>query len=142
MRLADRRPDWDRGLTGASRAIVAENLWRAQRDGVRAELIDLASGTAAPLAACLDAVLALLAEDADTLGCGGELAATCAIVAGGTSADRQLAISARRGAGGRAKARRWAPSWTGSPRRRPGPGESEDDGVTEAARTQVRQRCG
>ena len=40
VRLADRRPDLHRGLTGASRAIAAENLWRAQRDGTRAALID------------------------------------------------------------------------------------------------------
>jgi glutamate---cysteine ligase / carboxylate-amine ligase len=31
--LADRRPELHRELTGASRAIAVENLWRAQRDG-------------------------------------------------------------------------------------------------------------
>ena len=94
VRLADRRPEWNRGLTGASRALVAENLWRAQRDGVRAELIDPASGAVAPFAACLDATLALVAEDADALGCAGQLGAARGIVAGGTSADRQLAAFA------------------------------------------------
>lgn len=94
VRLADRRPEWHRGLTGASRAIAAENLWRAQRDGVRAELIDAASGTVVPFAACLDTMLALVAEDADALGCAGEVVAARAIVAGGTSADRQLAAFA------------------------------------------------
>ena len=38
VRLVHRRPDMHADLTGASRAIVAENLWRAQADGVRAEL--------------------------------------------------------------------------------------------------------
>ncbi len=94
VRLADRRPEWNRGLTGASRALVAENLWRAQRDGVRAELIDPATGTVAPFAACLDAALALVAEDADALGCAAPLEATRGIVAEGTSADRQLAAFA------------------------------------------------
>ena len=65
VRMADRRPEWNRHLTGASRAIAAENLWRAQRDGVRAELIDAEAGGTVPFAACLDAVLALVAEDAD-----------------------------------------------------------------------------
>lgn len=91
VRLADRRPEWNRGLTGASRALVAENLWRAQRDGVRAELIDVATGDAQPFAACLDAALASVAEDADALGCAAEAAAAREIVGGGTSADRQAA---------------------------------------------------
>lgn len=91
VRLADRRPEWNRGLTGASRALVTENLWRAQRDGVRAELIDVATGQAQPFAACLDAALAAVAEDADALGCAREAAAAREIIEGGTSADRQVA---------------------------------------------------
>ena len=61
---------------------------------MHAELIDSESGDAVPFAACLDAALALVAEDADALGCAGEMAAARAIVAGGTSADRQLAAFA------------------------------------------------
>jgi carboxylate-amine ligase len=95
VRLADRRPELNRGLTGASRALAAENLWRAQRDGVRASLIDEASGEAVPFAAHLSGVLALVAEDADALGCKAELSAARAIVAGGTSADRQTAVFAK-----------------------------------------------
>ena len=92
VRFADRRPEWNHGLTGASRAIVAENLWRAQRDGVHAELIDAMSGAVVPFPDGLDALLALVAEDAEALGCAGELAQVRAIVAEGTSADRQLAV--------------------------------------------------
>ncbi len=100
VRLADRQPEWNQGLTGASRALVAENLWRAQRDGVRAELIDVLTGDARPFAACLDAALASVAEDADALGCAGEAVAARDIVAGGTSADRQAAaFDAARGRG-------------------------------------------
>jgi len=94
VRMADRRPDWNRHLTGASRAIAAENLWRAQRDGVHAELIDAEAGGAVPFAACLDAVLGLVAEDADSLGCVGEVAAAREIAGGGTGADWQLATFA------------------------------------------------
>ena len=92
VRAADRRPDLNRGLTGGARALTAENLWRAQRDGVRTELIDETSGAAMPFAARLEAALALVGEDADALGCRREVEATRAIVAEGTSADRQLAI--------------------------------------------------
>ncbi len=100
VRLADRRPEWNRGLTGASRALVGENLWRAQRDGVRAELIDVFTGDAQPFAACLDAVLASVAEDADALGCAGTAMAARDIAKGGTSADRQTAaFEAARGRG-------------------------------------------
>ncbi|TDH60593.1 carboxylate-amine ligase [Dankookia rubra] len=93
--LVDRRPELNRGLTGASRAIAAENLWRAQRDGVRASLIDEVSGNVVPFAAHLDGVLALVAEVADTLGCAAELAAASTIVAEGTSADRQTTVFAK-----------------------------------------------
>jgi carboxylate-amine ligase len=92
VRLADRRPDLNRGLTGASRGIVAENLWRAQRDGARAALVDEVSGEAVPVAVRLEAVLALVAEDADALGCAGEVEAVRAIPVEGTSADGQLAV--------------------------------------------------
>ncbi len=94
VRLADRKPELHRGLTGASRAIAAENLWRAQRDGVHADLIAEESGTAVPFASCLDATLARVAEDADALGCQRELQRACAIVAAGTSADCQRATFA------------------------------------------------
>lgn len=94
VRLADRRPELHRKLTGASRAITAENLWRAQRDGVRASLIDVASGVAAPFASYLETVLALVAEDADALDCMREVEAARAIAVAGTSSDRQLAVLA------------------------------------------------
>jgi len=94
VRLAGRRPDLNRGVTGASRAIAAENMWRAQRDGVRAEVIEEGPGVAGPFAAYLDATLDLVAEDAHALGCEREVAGVRGILAGGTSADRQLAIFA------------------------------------------------
>ncbi len=95
VRLVDRRPELNRGLTGASRAIAAENMWRAQRDGVRAKLIDEQRGDAVPFGDCLDAALALAAEDAEALGCQSELDRARAIVTSGTSADGQLAAFAK-----------------------------------------------
>lgn len=90
VRLADRRPDLNRGVIGISRAIAAENLWRAQRDGVRAAIIDEKSGIAVPFASHLDATLALVAEDAEALGCRPEVVRVRSILAEGTSADSQL----------------------------------------------------
>ncbi len=94
VRLVDRRPELNRGLTGASRAIAAENMWRAQRNGVHAKLIDEERGDAVPLGSCLDTALDLVAEDTDALGCGRELDRARAIATAGTSSDHQLATFA------------------------------------------------
>jgi glutamate---cysteine ligase / carboxylate-amine ligase len=82
------------GLTAASRGFVVENLWRAERDGVRASLIDEAQARARPVPDCVDDLLGLIAEDADALGCGDACDHARRIAAGGTSADRQLAVFA------------------------------------------------
>lgn len=100
VRLCVRRPDLNAGLDGVSRALALENLWRAQREGVRAALIDEARGGAVSFGEALDAVLALIAEDAEALGCTAEVARARAIVTEGTSADRQIAAyDAARAAG-------------------------------------------
>lgn len=93
VRLADRQKGLNRGVTATSRAIAGENLWRAQRDGVRAVFVDEASGGMVPVAEHLEQVLGLVAEDAGALGCMAEVAAARGILAG-TSADRQLALYA------------------------------------------------
>jgi carboxylate-amine ligase len=94
VRYADRQPKWNRDLSGAEQGLAAENIWRAQRDGARAELIDAASGSASPLTEHLDAMLQMVAEDAEILGCSKELQMTRAISRSGTSSDRQIAIFA------------------------------------------------
>ena len=94
VRLAVRRPEVNRGLTGASRAIVSENLWRAQRDGVKASFIDEQRAEAIPLSAHLDAVLDSIEEDGEALGCKPEIEYARQIAAIGTSADRQRAVFA------------------------------------------------
>lgn len=93
VRLLDRSPALNAGQTGATRAVAAENLWRAQRDGIRAEFLDIEGGTV-PFAAGLEAVLLQVAADAAALGCEAELAWLRTLTAEGTSSDRQLAVFA------------------------------------------------
>ncbi len=85
-------PTLNSGLTGLSRAIASENLWRAQRDGVRASFIDETSRTSVSCCDYLTLLLDQLAPDAAELGCEAELERTQEIVAHGTSADHQLTI--------------------------------------------------
>lgn len=93
VRHLDRDPDHNAGLTSVSRAIASENMWRAQRHGVRADVI-LEDGRAVPFADHLDSILERIEPDADALGCAAEVAHARMIVAQGTSADRQHAIFA------------------------------------------------
>lgn len=80
-------------LTSAERALAKENKWRAQRFGMAAELVDplgeLASVSAANAARRL---VELLRPHAQALGSANELAGVERIIAGGTSADRQMKI--------------------------------------------------
>jgi len=80
------------GQTGASRAINDENSWRAQRYGIHGSFVDEATRSAKPVRQMLDETLALVAEDADALGCRSELDLCRWIIARGTSADRQLSL--------------------------------------------------
>ncbi|MFB0489704.1 carboxylate-amine ligase [Methylobacterium sp. OAE515] len=82
------------GLTAASRGFVMENLWRAERDGIQATLIDEARAEAIPLVTCVDDVLGLIGEDADALHCAEACRHARTIAAEGTSADRQMAVFA------------------------------------------------
>lgn len=92
VRYLLRHPAVNTGLTGASRALAIENLWRAQRYGIHGGLISEASQAMRPYAELLEEALADLEEDIVALGCEQEIATCRAIAAGGTSADFQLAI--------------------------------------------------
>ena len=94
VRHIDRNQKLNRHLTGASRAIAAENLWRAQRRGVGASFID-ESGDVVPFTKYLETILGDVAEDADALACTPEVERTRAIASEGTSADFQLATFAK-----------------------------------------------
>ena len=90
VRRVERDPALNASLTGASRGFVMENLWRAQRDGTKVALIDEAQERAIPLPEAVEAALALVAEDAEALGCAETCARARTIAAQGSSADRQL----------------------------------------------------
>lgn len=92
VRHLQRHPGLNAGMTAASRAIVSENLWRAQRYGVHGGLICEESRRMRPVIEWLDEVLAEIETDAIALGCLGELEECRRIVHEGTSADMQLAI--------------------------------------------------
>lgn len=82
------------------RILLAENRWRAQRWGAAAELADLGAGRLKPMALLVEELIELVRADAEALGTTGEVAHCRAIVAEGTSADRQLAIYRERLAAG------------------------------------------
>lgn len=100
VRRLDRDSRVNRSLTNASRAIASENMWRAQRDGVRASFID-ESGETSTFDEYLERILADVAEDAEALGCSTETARARVIVSEGASADRQRSIFANAQASGR-----------------------------------------
>ncbi|MFZ3351301.1 MAG: carboxylate-amine ligase [Xanthobacteraceae bacterium] len=83
-------PEHNAGIDVVDRSIAVENKWRAQRYGAQGSFVTRTG--ARPVAERLDRLLELLAADADTLGCSGELERCRTIVAEGTSADAQLRI--------------------------------------------------
>lgn len=87
-RLRTRNQCWRR----YRRILIEENKWRAQRWGVEAELADFAAGCLKTMGDLVEELIALLREDAAELGCLAELERAREIVAGGTSADHQLAV--------------------------------------------------
>jgi carboxylate-amine ligase len=111
-----RRPRLNAGLTAASRAITAENIWRAQRYGVHGGLICAQSRSMRSVPSLIDELLDQLADDAAALGCQADLAACRAIVAEGTSADIQLAVfeEARGRAGGQSAGLNAVVDWIAS----------------------------
>jgi glutamate---cysteine ligase / carboxylate-amine ligase len=73
-------------------ALVAENRWLAQRHGASGELIDFGRRETVPFSDLMEELIALVAEEADLLGCRAEVERVRMIAAEGTSADRQLAV--------------------------------------------------
>ncbi len=72
--------------------LINENIWRAQRYGIDGELVDFGRGELVPFADLVDELIEMVAEDAAELEVVDEVAHAREIVAGGTSAHRQLAI--------------------------------------------------
>jgi carboxylate-amine ligase len=75
-----------------ARMLVDENRWRAQRYGIDGGLIDFGQGRVVAYSELIEELFALVAEDAEALGCAAELAHVRTIVDRGTSAHRQLAV--------------------------------------------------
>ena len=82
--------------------LIEENRWRAQRYGINGSLFDFGKGELVACRTLLEELIALIAEDADALGCNAEIAQIRNIVANGTSADRQIATFSQARAGGAA----------------------------------------
>jgi len=70
--------------------LIRENRWRAMRYSFDEGLIDLAKGSVVPFEELLNEMLALVAEDAEALGCTDEINNLMHILQRGTSAHRQL----------------------------------------------------
>ena len=84
--------------------LIAENRWRAMRYSFDEQLLDLARGELLPFAHLAEELIALVAEDAEVLGCKGEIEHIRTILARGTSAHRQLqTFQEARGAGATAR---------------------------------------
>lgn len=75
-----------------SRMLISENLWRAQRYGIREGLIDFGRGTIVPYADLYEELLDLVAEDSEKFDCVAELEHGRTVLDRGTSADQQVAI--------------------------------------------------
>ena len=93
VRLRDRNLRWRE----YDRFLISENRWRAQRYGVTEGLIDFGERRIRPFAELLDELIALLAEDAEALGCLDEICTLRDVVAKGTSSTRQRAVFAKDG---------------------------------------------
>jgi len=74
------------------RFLIEENRWRAQRYGTRKGLIDFGKREVLPMDVLAEDIIALVAEDADALGCRAEVEAVRSMIARGTSAERQRAV--------------------------------------------------
>ncbi len=92
VRRLDLDPSLNAGMTAASRALTAENVWRAQRYGIHAGFVDEASACMRSVADVLESTISLVEQDARDLGCLEELWSLRDIMVRGTSADAQLAV--------------------------------------------------
>ena len=92
VRALVRQPELGRDRGALTRRVVDENRWRAKRWGMEASVIDERGGAGFSFVRWLDELRALVAEDAQALGCADALRHLGTIVARGTSAHEQLAI--------------------------------------------------
>ena len=84
------RPELSNRVTSVDRAIAVENKWRAQRHGTNC--VFATKDGPIEITEMLSALLERTSEDADRLGCEGELEHCKTILTRGNSADTQLRI--------------------------------------------------
>lgn len=92
VRHLEHHPQRHAGLDAGVQAIIAENLWRAQRHGYGAGLIDLGSGKLVSVPEMLRNTQDALAEDIAALQAQSAFDHVWTILDQGTSAHHQLAI--------------------------------------------------
>lgn len=91
VRAHVRVPDLGARRSSATRRVIEENVWRAQRHGLAARFIVEAGGPGVSVAQALDDALDKVAADARELGSAATLESLRGIPLRGTSADGQLA---------------------------------------------------
>lgn len=90
VRHLERRPALHADLNAGDQAIIAENLWRAQRYGFDAGLIDLGSRRLVPVREMVENTLEALDDDIRSLDCAPQVERVWQILEDGTSAHGQL----------------------------------------------------
>lgn len=80
---------------GYANFLISENIWRAQRYGVKGALIDFGKSALVPFPDLVDEMIALVTPDAEALGCLEEVQHARTICRRGASADRQVAVYER-----------------------------------------------
>jgi carboxylate-amine ligase len=86
--LRERNQSWRR----YRHHLLAENKWRAVRYGIEGRLIDFGRHKAVPISELIEELLEWVDDVVDELGSRREVEYARTILAGGTSADRQLAV--------------------------------------------------
>lgn len=92
LRALVRDPTLGAQRSAATRRLIEENRWRAARDGIAARFIDEDSGAQVPLPEILSDLERRCEDDIRAFGCRNDLQPLRNIVAGGNSAQHQLAI--------------------------------------------------
>lgn len=92
VRALDRDRAFNAGFDRVGRAITQENKWHAQRYGIGAIFVDPFARSPLSVREWLNQIHDLIAQDVTALGCEGEIRHLEAILADGTSANRQTEI--------------------------------------------------
>jgi glutamate---cysteine ligase / carboxylate-amine ligase len=92
VRHLERHPDLYRTLDAGDQGVIDENVWRAQRYGFDAGLIDLSSNRLVAAREMMRSTLDVLTDDIQALGCAAQIDRLWTIMEEGSSAHRQLAL--------------------------------------------------